>query len=103
MAVCDCCARDKPDVKIRVDLRGIDHRGSITVKPFHGPLCNDCLAKTGRFGSAEQRWLLHQIVQEAQKVLQRAQVDQKPAAKLRRGTVVPLLPLPAKPVEPRRH
>ena len=67
MAACDCCGRDKPDVKIRVNLRGIDHRGSSTAKPFPGPLCNDCLAKTGRFGSAEQRWLLLQIVQKAQK------------------------------------
>jgi hypothetical protein len=103
MAVCDCCGRDKSDVKIRVDLRGVDHRGYRTAKPFHGPLCNDCLAKTGRFRSAEQRWLLHQIMHEAQKVTQRAQIGQRPTAKPRRGMVVPLRPLPAKPVEPRRH
>ena len=96
MAACDCCGRDKPDVKIRVDLRGIDHRGYITAKPFHGPLCDDCLAKTGRFGSAEQRWLLHQIIQGTQ-------TGQKPAVKPRRGIIVPLRPLRAKPVEPRRH
>jgi hypothetical protein len=103
MRLLHCCGRDKPDVKIRVDLRGIDHRGSITAKPFHGPLCDDCLAKTGRFGSAEQRWLLYQIVQEAQKILQRAQIDQKPAAKLPGGTVVSFRPLPTKPIEPRRQ
>ena len=62
MPVCDCCRRDKPDVKIRVGLRGVDNRGKNTARPFHGPLCNDCLARTGRFGSAEQRWLLHQIM-----------------------------------------
>ena len=96
MAACDCCGKDKPDVKIRVDLRGVDHRGSITAKPFHGPLCNDCLARTGRFGSAEQRWLLHQIIQGAQ-------TGQKPAVKPRRGVVIPLQPFRAKPVEPRRQ
>jgi hypothetical protein len=77
MAACDCCGRDKPDVKIRVDLRGKDHRGSVTAKPFHGPLCDDCLAKIGRFGSAEQRWLLHQIVRGTQ-------TGQKPTVKPRR-------------------
>jgi hypothetical protein len=66
MAICDCCGKDKPDVKIRVDLRGRDHRGSVTAKPFHGPLCDDCLAKAARFGSTEQRWLLHRIIQGAQ-------------------------------------
>jgi hypothetical protein len=94
MAACDCCGRDKPDVKIRVDLRGIDHPGSITAKPFHGPLCNDCLAKTGRFGSAEQRWLLYRI--------QGAQTGQIVAVKQRRGSVVPLRPLRTKRVEPER-
>ena len=93
MAACDCCGRDKPDVKIRVDLRGIDHSGYRTLKPFHGPLCDDCLAKTSRLGSAEQRWLFHQIIQGTQ-------TAQNPAVKLRRGTVVPLPLLPAKP---RRH
>jgi hypothetical protein len=87
MAACDCCGKDKPDVKIRVDLRGVDHRGSVTAKPFHGPLCNDCLAKTGRFGWPEQRWLFHQIIQGAQ-------TGPKPAVKPRRGIVVPLRRLP---------
>jgi hypothetical protein len=96
MAACDCCGRDKPDVKIRVDLRGIDHRGSITAKPFHGPLCDDCLAKTGRFGSTEQRWLLYRIIQGAQ-------TSQVQAVKPRPGIVLPLRPLRAKPVEPRRR
>ncbi len=63
MPVCDCCRRDKPDVKIRVRLRGVDNRGKNTAKPFHGSLSNDCLTRIGRFGSAEQRWLLHQIMQ----------------------------------------
>ena len=63
MPACDCCGREKLDVKIRVGLRGIDSRGKSTVRPFHGPLCDDCLALTSRIGSAEQRWLLRQIVQ----------------------------------------
>ena len=33
MPVCDCCRRDKPDVKIRVGLRGIDNRGKNTARP----------------------------------------------------------------------
>jgi hypothetical protein len=103
MAICDCCGRDKPDVKIRVGLRGADHRGHSTEKPFHGPLCDDCLARISRFGSPEQRWLLNQIMQGARIITQGAQIDQQPAVKLRRGTVAPLRPFPAKPVEPRRH
>jgi len=63
MPACDCCGRDKPDVKIRVGLRGVDSRGKVTAKLFHGPLCDDCLALTGRFGSPERRWLLRQIMQ----------------------------------------
>src|SRR5260221_14590514 len=62
MAACDCCSKDKPDVKIRVGLRGAPSRGNVTATPFHGPLCNDCLARTSEFGSTEQRWLLHQIM-----------------------------------------
>jgi hypothetical protein len=53
--------RDRPDVKIRVRLRDVDNRGKNTARPFHGPLCNDCLARTDRFGSAEQRWLLYHM------------------------------------------
>jgi len=64
MAACDCCGGDKPDVRIRVGLRGLDYRGHITATPFHGPLCNDCLARAGRFGSAEQRWLFRQTEQK---------------------------------------
>ena len=64
MPACDCCHRDKPDVKIRAGLRGIDRRGNSTARPFHGPLCNDCLALTSRLGSPEQRWLLRQIMQQ---------------------------------------
>jgi hypothetical protein len=98
MAVCDCCRRDKPDVKIRVGLRGIDSRGNSTAKPFHGPLCNDCLARTDRFGSAEQRWLLQKIVQKGTG----GQIVPKPAATARRGVVVPIRDGRSKPVEPRR-
>jgi hypothetical protein len=46
MAVCDCCGSDKPDVRIRVGLRGLAHRGHRTAQPFHGPLCNECLSRT---------------------------------------------------------
>jgi len=101
MAVCDCCRRDKPDVKIRVGLRGTDGRGNSTAKPFHGPLCNDCLAGTNRFGSGEQRWLFRQIVQKSAG----GQILQKPVAtppSPRRGVVVPIRAVPSKPVEPRR-
>ncbi len=101
MAVCDCCRRDKPDVKIRVGLRGIDSQGNSTTKPFHGPLCNDCLAGTDRSGSAEQRWLLRQIRQKNAG----EQIVQKPVATPRtprRGVVVPIRAVPSKPVERRR-
>lgn len=37
MAQCDCCGRDKPDVRIRIGLRGQDPSGSSTTKPFHVP------------------------------------------------------------------
>jgi hypothetical protein len=94
MAVCDCCGRDKPDAKIRVGLRGLDHRGHITAKPFHGPLCDDCLARAGRFGSPEQRWLFNRILQGALPV-------QKRALKPHRGEVVPLRPVRPKPSGPR--
>jgi hypothetical protein len=63
MAQCNCCGRDKPDVRIRVGLRGQDPSGSSTAKPFHGPLCNDCLERADRVGSPEQRWLFHQTLQ----------------------------------------
>jgi hypothetical protein len=96
MARCDCCGKDKSDVKIRVGLRGLDHRGHITPSPFHGPLCDDCLAKTNRFGSAEQRWLLHQITQGSQ-------TGGKHGPKPRRGVVVPLRPGRSKPAEPERN
>jgi hypothetical protein len=32
--------------------------GKTTTKPFHGPLCDDCLIRVTRIGSVEQRWLL---------------------------------------------
>jgi len=96
MAVCDCCGAAKPDVRIRVGLRGLDHRGQITAKPFHGPLCDDCLARASRFGSAEQRWLFNQILQGALPI-------QKRALNLQRGEVVPLRPLRTKPSGPRGH
>ena len=88
MAACDCCGKDKPDVKIRVGLRGVPSRGNVTATPFHGPLCNDCLARTGQFGSAEQRWLLHQIIQ-------RLNITQALGAKPPHGTVIPLGPVGA--------
>jgi hypothetical protein len=98
MAVCDCCRRDKPDVKIRVGLRGIDSQGNSTANPFHGPLCNDCLARTDRFGSGEQRWLFQKIVQKGRG----GQNVPKPAVAARRGEVVPIRPARSKPVDPRR-
>jgi hypothetical protein len=96
MAVCDCCSNEKTDVRIRVGLRGLDQQGQLTAKPFHGPLCDDCLARAGRFGSAEQRWLLHRITAGSQ-------AFQNRGLKPRRGNVVPLRPTRAKPAEPRRH
>jgi hypothetical protein len=93
MPVSDCYHRDKPDVKIQVGLRGVDNRGKEHCETFHGPLCNNYVARTGRFGSAEPRWMLHQI-------MQRAHIAQPPVAKLRRGTVIPLRPVRAKPIEP---
>jgi hypothetical protein len=93
MAVCDCCGTDKPDVRIRVGLRGLDHRGHITATPFHGPLCDDCLARASRFGSAEQRWLFSRILQRVHLV------KKKP----HRGEVIPLRPVRPKPSGPERH
>ena len=34
MAVCDCCGRNKADVKIRVGLRGMDDCGPSPQNPF---------------------------------------------------------------------
>ena len=75
MPVCDCCRRDKPDVKIRVGLRGVDNRRKNAARPFHCPLCNDWW--TGRFGSAEQRWLLHQIMQASAYRIDRLSAPEK--------------------------
>ena len=97
MAVCDCCGSDKTNVRIRVGLRGFDQRGQLTDKPFHGPLCDECLARANRIGSAEQRWLFHRITEGTQ------QPFQNRVLKPRRGTVVPLRPARSKPAEPRRH
>jgi hypothetical protein len=99
MAVCDCCGSDKPDVKSRVGLRGEDYRGHLTATPFHGPLCNDCLARANRFGSSEQRWLLRQIVRKGVG----AQAVQKPQATARHGVFLPFLPARSKPVDTPRH
>jgi hypothetical protein len=62
MVVCACCTRERPDAKIRVGLRTLDTLGKTTPKPFHGPLCDDCLIRVSRNGSVEQRWLLLQIL-----------------------------------------
>ena len=99
MAVCDCCHGDKTDAKIRVGLRGVDHRGKTTANPFHGPLCNDCLARTSRFGSPEQRWLFQQILQKGAP----ARIVQPPSVTRRQGVVVSFRPVRAKPVEGPRH
>jgi len=96
MAVCDCCGNDKVDVRIRVGLRGLDARGRRTTKPFHGPLCEECLARAGRLGSGEQRWLYTQITQGVQST------PNGGAVKPRRGVVVPLRAARPKPAEPRQ-
>jgi hypothetical protein len=62
MGVCVCCNRERAEVKIRVGLRTLDTLGKTTTKPFHGPLCDDCLIRVTRNGSVEQRWLLQQIL-----------------------------------------
>jgi hypothetical protein len=98
MGVCVCCNRERADVKIRVGLRTLDTFGKSTTKPFHGPLCGDCLARVSRIGSIEQRWLLQQIVRGEPLG---KQVFQKPTAPERRKVVVSFRPVRAKPKEPR--
>jgi hypothetical protein len=98
MGVCVCCSRERPDVKIRVGLRTLDTRGKSTTKPFHGPLCDDCLRRVSRIGSVEQRWLLQQIFRSVPGM----QIGQQPNATRRRGVVVSFRPVRAKPTEPRQ-
>jgi hypothetical protein len=97
MGMCTCCNRERADVKIRVGLRTLDTLGKTTTKPFHGPLCDDCLVRVTRIGSVEQRWLLQQILQTEPK----RQVFQKPSATGRREVVVSFRPVRAKPRAPR--
>jgi hypothetical protein len=42
MGVCDCCRRDRPDVKDSGRLCGVDRKGNSSAQ---GPLYNDCLAR----------------------------------------------------------
>jgi hypothetical protein len=62
--ISSCITRLLPQGQARRENSGWDTWRDSTAQPFHGPLCNDCLARTGRFGSAEQRWLLQQIVRK---------------------------------------
>jgi hypothetical protein len=96
MGACVCCNRERAGVKIRVGLRTLDTFGKTTTKPFHGPLCDDCLIKVTRVGSVEQRWLLQQILRTESE----RQVFQRPNATRRREVVVSFRPLRAKPKEP---
>jgi len=98
MGMCVCCNRERADVKIRVGLRTLDTVGKTTAKPFHGPLCGDCLARVSRIGSIEQRWLLQQIVRGKPP---EKQVFQKPRAPERRKLVLSFRSVRAKPREPR--
>lgn len=99
MGACVCCNGDRADVKIRVGLRTLDTLGKPTTKPFHGPLCDDCLIRVARIGSVEQLWLLQQILRtEAER-----QVFQRPGAPERRAVVVSFRPVRAKPREPRPY
>jgi len=97
MGVCVCCNRERADVKIRVGLRSLDTLGKTTAKPFHGPLCDDCLIRVTRNGSVEQRWLLQQILRTEPE----GQVFQKPSAPERRNVVASFRPVRVKPREPR--
>src|ERR1700736_3509971 len=97
MAVCVCCSRDRSDVKIRVGLRTIDRLRKITTKPFHSPLCDECLTKVSRIGSIEQRWVLLQIMRNERE----RHVVQKPSGNRRGDVVVSFRPARAKPTEPR--
>jgi hypothetical protein len=97
MGECVCCNRERADAKIRVGLRTLDTLGKTTTKPFHGPLCDDCLIRVSRIGSVEQRWLLQQILRTEPE----RQVFQKPNAARRREVVVSFRPVRAQPREPR--
>src|SRR6202051_3973504 len=98
MGLCVCCNPDSAHVKIRVGLRTLDTLGRTTTKPFHGPLCGDCLARVSRIGSIEQRWLLQQIVRGKPP---EKKVFRKPSAPERRKVVVSFRPVRAKSREPR--
>src|ERR1700719_2444334 len=97
MGACVCCNRERAGVKIRVGLRTLDTLGKTTTKPFHGPLCDDCLMRVTRIGSVEQRWLLQQILRKEPE----RQIFQKPSAPERREVAVSFRPISAKPRAPR--
>jgi len=97
MSMCVCCNRERADVKIRVGLRTLDTLGKTTTKPFHRPLCDDCLVRVTRIGSVEQRWLLKQILQGEPE----RPVFQKPNATSRREVDVSFRPVRGKPRAPR--
>ena len=85
-------------MKIRVGLRTLDSRGKSTTKPFHGPLCDDCLTRVSRIGSVEQRWLFQQIARNGPGM----QIGPQPYATRRGGVVISFRPVRPKPSEPRQ-
>jgi len=50
--------------KIRPLLRAYDFNGLRTIRPFDGPLCQDCNDKAQHFGTPEHSWLLKQLTEK---------------------------------------
>jgi hypothetical protein len=60
MSACSCCHRGGTDAKPRRGLRTINYDGERTIRPFNGPVCDDCFERTQHVGTREHRWLLEQ-------------------------------------------
>ena len=59
--ICDCCFEEKPDARARAGFYPTDAQGTKSDKAFLGPLCDECLSRALRAGTAEHRWLLKQV------------------------------------------
>jgi hypothetical protein len=64
MPRCTCCGQQKSDVQTRPLLRAYDSNGLRTIRPFDGPLCQDCNNKAQHFGTSEHSWLLKQLTEK---------------------------------------
>jgi len=59
--ICHCCFEETPDARVRDSYYPTDSQGMKSDKAFLGPLCDECLSRARRAGTAENRWLLKQV------------------------------------------